>query len=180
MNSTGSRGGRSLVETGLVLRPRDLRGVHGFFGSHQLTAADGTVIRFRLDIGEERGWIHVEHHRAGHPWPDPGYAVRLASTPQHFGGRLWRFICPERGKPCGVLHLPIGAEQFASRQAHGLAFASQRLRAPARAAVRALRIRLDLGGSADLSAPFPERPRGMHGATYERRRAEAERVCEAV
>ena len=47
ISTVGSRGSKPLVETGLVLRVRDLRGVHGFFGSHQITAADGTVIRFR-------------------------------------------------------------------------------------------------------------------------------------
>ena len=178
--STSPHGGRPLVETGLVLRVRDLRGVHGFFASHTLTAADGTVIQLRLDVGEAHGWVHIEHHRLGHAWQDPGYEIALISTPQPYGGLRWRFRCPERSKPCSVLCLPIGAEQFASRQAHGLAFASQRLRAPARAAIRARRIRLGLGGSANPDAPFPERPRGMHGATYERRRAEAERVCEAV
>ena len=176
ISTTCSRGGKPLVEAGLVLRVRDLRGVYGFYGSHELTALDGTVIRFRLDVGEIYGWVHIQHHRADRAWADPDYQVALISTRQHFGGRLWRFRCPERVKPCGVLHLPLGAGQFASRQAHGLAFASQRLRAPARAAVRARQVRLDLGGSADLDAPFPPRPRGMHGATYERQRAEAERV----
>ena len=110
---------------------------------------------------------------------DPEYQLALMSTPQPFGGLRWRFVCPESGKPCGVLCLPIGAEQLASRQAHGLAFKSQRLRASARSAVRAQRIRLDLGDLANLDAPFPERPKGMWSSTYERRRTEAERVCEA-
>ena len=183
--STSPRGGRPLVESGLVLRTRDLHGVHGFFASHTLIAADGSVIKLQIDVGETYGWVHVEHHRADHAWADPGYEISLFATPQPFGGQRWRFVCPERGRPCGVLHLPVGAEQFASRQAHGLAFASQRLRAPARAIGRAQRIRLALGGPSDLDAPFPARPKGMWSKNYERRKgmalqAEARRVCEAV
>ena len=169
--STTPRDCRPLVEAGLMLRVRDLRGVHGFYGSHELTASDDTTINLHLDVGKMYGWVHIEHRRADHAWSDPGYQVALISTPQPFGGRRWRFVCPERGRPCGVLYLPIGGNRFASRQAHGLAFASQRLRGPARAAVRAQRIRLDLGGSADLAAPFPPKPRGMHAATYERLQA---------
>ena len=165
-NSTSPRGGRPLVEAGFVLRPRDLRGVHGFFASHILTAVDGTTIKLQLDIGETYGWVHVEHWPVDAGWATSSYDVALISTSQPFGGRRWRFVCPERSKPCSVLCLPIGAGQFASRQAHGLAFASQRLRAPARAAIRARQVRLDLGGSADPDAPFPERPRGMWARTY--------------
>ena len=169
--STSVRGGRSLVEDSVTLRVRDLRGRYGFYGSHTLTAADGTVIRLKLDVDEVRGWIHIEHHRADRAWPDPGYQVALVSAPQPFGGRRWRFICPDNRRPCGVLCLPIGANQFASRQAHGLAFASQRLRASARDTVRAQRIRIALGGSADTAAPFPERPKGMWATTYARKNA---------
>ena len=57
ISTMGSRGGRPLVEDGLVLRVRDLRGVHGFYASHTLTAADGKMISFRLDVGEAHGWI---------------------------------------------------------------------------------------------------------------------------
>ena len=143
----GSRGSKPLVETGLVLRVRDLRGVHGFFGSHQITAADGTVIRFRPDVGEAHGWVHVEHWPVGAEWATLSYDVSLFARAQHFGGVRWLLSCPMSGVLTSVLYLPIGADRFASRQAHGLAFASQRLRAPARATVR---------GAAD-----PPRPRRL-------------------
>ena len=155
----------------MCLRVRDLRGRFGFYGSHALTALDGTVISMRLDIGERHGWVYVEHRRPGAAWPEMPYAVSLMSAPQPFGGLRWRFICPDGCGPCSALYLPAGASSFASRRAHGLAFRSQRLHAPARAAARARRIRLDLGGEAALDAPFPPRPKGMHGSTYERRRA---------
>jgi hypothetical protein len=46
--------------------------------------------------------------------------IALATTKPHFGGTRWWFICPVTGKRVGRLHLPPGASQFASRQAHGL------------------------------------------------------------
>lgn len=141
-----------------MLRVRDLRGVHGFYASHSIATADGTVISFWLDTGETYRWVHIQHHPAEHPWLDPEYQIAMMLALQPFGGLRWRFVCPERGRPCGVLCLPMGAEQFASRQAHGLAFSSQRLRASARAAVRAQRIRLNLGLFSDGKAFRPRRP----------------------
>jgi hypothetical protein len=48
------------------------------------------------------------------------------------------------------------------------AYASQRLSAQGRAHYKANKLRLNLGGDAHLTAPFPERPRRMHRRTYDR------------
>jgi hypothetical protein len=62
-----------------------------------------------------------------------------------------------------------GARRFLGRAAHGLAYASQREDAVARAHRRAAGIHRRLGGEARLaSAPVPPRPRGMRRRTYER------------
>jgi hypothetical protein len=42
-----------------------------------------------------------------------------------------------------------------------------------RAISRVQKLRMRLGGSANLSEPFPERPRGMHRMTYYRLSAKA-------
>jgi hypothetical protein len=49
-------------------------------------------------------------------------------------------------------------------------------RAPNRRHFQACKLRLRLGGSASLTAPFPARPPGMHRQTYARLRRRAEKL----
>ena len=170
MISTSPRGGRPLVEASARLAMADLRGSFGFYSSHRMTAPDGTLIKLRLDVCERHGWVSVEHWPEGARWATASYDFALFAQDQHLGGLRWLFSCPLSGVRTPVLYLPPDADCLGSREAHGLSYRSQRLRAPARAAVRAQRIRLDLGGSADVDAPFPGRPKGMWSKTYERRR----------
>ena len=51
-------------------------------------------------------------------------------------------------------------------------YASQQLSAQGRAHYHACKLRLLLQGEAQLSLPFPERPRNMHWHTYDRLRRE--------
>jgi hypothetical protein len=44
----------------------------------------------------------------------------------HYGGRRWWFICPVKKIRAAKLHLPPGATQFASRNAHNLTYRSSR------------------------------------------------------
>jgi hypothetical protein len=171
ISTSNTRATRPLVEDALRLHVRDIRGRFGFFGSHDLTARDGTMIRLRLDVRERYGWAYVEHWPASAGWASSTYEVPVYAQDQHLGGARWVFACPLSGVRTPVLYLPAGARCLGSRAAHGLAYRTQRLHAPARAAAHAQRIREDLGGSADLAAPFPERPKGMWARTYERLRA---------
>ena len=101
------------------------------------------------------------------------YAVPLAWTPCRFGGQRPWFVCP--GEGCGrratVLY---GRRLFLCRHCHGLAYESTRESAGDLALRKAQKIRRRLGGSANLLAPFPAKPKGMHWWTYERLAAEAE------
>ncbi len=165
---------RPLVEDAARLHVHDLRGPFGFFGSHEIQASDDMTIKLRLDVGEHHGFVAVEHWPAGARWASSTYDLALFTRPQPSGdGVAWVFGCPLSGVWTPVLYLPAGAARLGSRVALGLGYRSQRQRAPVRAAERARRIRLDLGGSADLTAPFPPRPKGMWSKVYERRRAEA-------
>ena len=65
----------------------------------------------------------------------------------------------------GVLY---GAMWFRCRHCHDLRYESQRCNHTYNAIARVQKIRMRLGGSADLSEPTPQRPRYMHHRTYDR------------
>jgi hypothetical protein len=65
--------------------------------------------------------------------------MRLETTRPNFGGLRWWFLCPITGRRVGVLYLPgKGGTVFASRQASGLAYRSQRASPEDRAVERSL------------------------------------------
>lgn len=95
------------------------------------------------------------------------YSVRLAWTPCNYGGaRAW-FLCPARG--CGRrVAILYGAGPFACRHCHQLAYDSQQDSGWRRSMRRARAARMKIGGSANLTEPLPEKPKGMHWRTYSR------------
>jgi hypothetical protein len=67
----------------------------------------------------------------------------------------------------------VRGQVFACRQCCGLTYASQREIPRHRAISRVQKIRMRLGGSANLLERFPKKPRGMHRWTYRRLFAKA-------
>jgi hypothetical protein len=59
--------------------------------------------------------------------PTVDQQITLISSPRHFGGRQWYFVCPVTNKRASVLWKPPGAKEFCSRQAWGrkVAYRSQ-------------------------------------------------------
>jgi hypothetical protein len=113
--------------------------------------------------------------------------IPIAWTNCHLGGRRPWFICTSnsRGSYCAQLaaKLYVGRMgRFACRQCNGLAYASQRENPHHRRINRAWKIRERLGGSGDLTEPFPPRPKWMHRRTYDqlRRRADAGAADDAL
>lgn len=59
------------------------------------------------------------------------YLVRLTSTPCHFGGKRWWFVCPLvwDGRACNrrvrILYRPWGTRYFACRECHELTYESR-------------------------------------------------------
>ena len=111
-------------------------------------------------------------------WKSIQQKVPISLTACHLGGvRPW-FICSVYcdGRYCGrrAAVLYGGGELFACRQCYGLAYASQQQTPLHRGLHKARKIRMRLGGSADLLEPFPARPKGMHRRTFQRLRARAE------
>ena len=89
-------------------------------------------------------------------------------TPCNFGGERPWFVCPEVscGRRVAVLYGP--GKYFLCRHCYDLRYESQRKGKADRALRRAQKIRQRLGGSANMTQPFPEKPKGMHHDTYMR------------
>jgi hypothetical protein len=100
-------------------------------------------------------------------------SVSLARTACHYGGTRPWFERPSCGQRCAKLHLHRG--RFLCRRCHGLGYRRQLEASAERPRLIAQRIRRSLGGSADLSLPFPAKPAPMHWRTYYRIRARGER-----
>jgi hypothetical protein len=127
----------------------------------QTTETDAVILMFKPGGAEGNGLKSVEQ------------CVPLVRTRCHLGGARPWFRCSAYvgGRPCGrrVAKLYLrDAAVFACRHCCGLAYASQQEIPRHRAISRAQKLRMRLGGSANLLEPFPERPRGMHRWTYYR------------
>jgi hypothetical protein len=110
------------------------------------------------------------------------YRVQLETTRPHYGGLRWWLVCPLSGRRARVLYLPgSGGTVFASRQAWGLAYRSQRAPPEDRAIERSLKAREKLGMADQnmLDMPSCPRPKWMRRRTY-LRLVGAIRKCHAV
>lgn len=112
---------------------------------------------FRIAIAAGDISLGVEHPGIGRR------RVGLDWTACHFGGRRSWFLCPDCGRRVGVLYI---GRQFACRRCCGLAYASQRENDDYPLLSEMQVIRRRLGGTANVLAPFPQRPRRMHHRTF--------------
>jgi hypothetical protein len=121
------------------------------------------------DDQPERVTLLYRHRRGlGGEWEDVKEQVALAWTACNLGGERPWFLCPgvDCGRRVAILYGP--GRLFLCRHCHDLTYQSQRENGMYRALHRAQDIRRRLGGSANMTEPFPEKPRGMHWRTYER------------
>jgi hypothetical protein len=109
-------------------------------------------------------------HRSGpgNEWEDVHQPVALTWTACNFGGERPWFICPGAGCGRREANLYGPGKYFLCRHCYDLVYESQREKGMHRALRRAQTIRERLGGSANMTKPFPEKPKGMHWKTYER------------
>jgi hypothetical protein len=105
---------------------------------------------------------------SGGEWEEVDETVALEWQACNFGGERPWFLCP--GARCGrrvaVLYGP--GRYFLCRHCYDLRYESQREDKPHRALRRAQKIRERVGGSADMTEPFPQKPKRMHLKTYMR------------
>ncbi len=111
-------------------------------------------------------------------WESADETVLLSYTSCNYGGQRPWFICPgvKNGVPCQrrVAKLYAAGGYLLCRHCYNLAYDSQREALRHRLLYKAQDIRRRLGGSANMLAPFPWKPKGMHWKTYERLRHKAE------
>ena len=126
------------------------------------TETDAVVLMYR-----GRSWGNAE-------WKSAEQRVPITWTACHFGGQRPWFVCSiySSGRYCGrrVAALYGASELFACRHCYGLAYGSQREPSYLRDVDRAQKIRIQLGGSPNMSERFPDKPKGMHWRTYDRLR----------
>jgi hypothetical protein len=123
------------------------------------TEGHSVMLRYRIrSYGED--WTNVEQR------------VALEWTPCRYGGERPWFICSAYGRRtcCGrqVVKLYGAGRLFACRHCCRLGYASQQESAHQRDLRKAQKIRMRLGGSANMLDEFPDKPKGMHWQTYER------------
>jgi hypothetical protein len=111
--------------------------------------------------------MRLVYRRAGGAWQELQAVVAFTETKTCFGGRRRWFECPSCERPCRVLYCGGG---FLCRLCLGLRYASQYEATSGRARNRAQKLRMRLGGSANLLEPFPRRPKHMQRRTYARLR----------
>ena len=128
--------------------------------------------RARLTLGHQAG------RRTTGPWDQ---LVELEAAPCRFGGARWWWVCPAPGRRAAKLYLPTGGSRFLSRQAYGLAYASQREDEVARAHRRAARLHQCLGSPRRSAfGGTPPKPKWMRWPTYERLAAELQEIDAAL
>lgn len=125
--------------------------------------ADGTLIPFWVTGSELIFQPFMNPH-------EPTQAVQIVTTQQRLGGERRWFECPSCGRRCAKLYLQSA---IACRTCCHLTYECQRENPFHRAISQAQKARMRLGGSADLTAQFPTRPKGMHFDTWERRRVKS-------
>lgn len=131
------------------------------------TGSIGHAARGEDDEGRATA-LELRYSSSGQPTRQ---SVPLEWTPCHYGGARPWFNCPLCDRRVALLY--AGA-RFACRHCHDLAYESTRQSAPDRGIRKAQNIRERLGGSANLSLPFPPKPKGMHWRTYYRLEEEAQ------
>lgn len=133
------------------------------------TQEEAASVSFESRLGEDGGFIRLRWTSTNR-WTGEKRQyesqIALTTSPQHFGGRRWWFVCPCTGQRSTCLHLPPGANTFASRKAHCLAYESQRETPRDRALSRAFALRRKLDASGGIGE-FIAKPKNMHWRTFE-------------
>ena len=143
----------------------------GTRGSVSWSRGDKTLGSVGFEV--ENGYFVLDYrHRrsSSEEWEEVRYHIPLVWTACNFGGgRPW-FLCPGviNSRYCGrrVAKLYDRGKYFLCRHCYDLTYRSCKDGQKYRALHKCQRIRRSLGGSANMTLPFPPKPKGMHFDTY--------------
>jgi hypothetical protein len=145
----------------------------GLWGKVTYSFDDGeSPVELTIDMRSEGpGFIDFVHETRDTSDPQPiSYRVWLPWSRPHYGGRRYWFCCPGTGEWASKLFLPLGGHCFMSRRAYRLGYACQRESRSNRLMRRARKLHRALGGDGGaLGQDAPDKPKGMHWRTYERK-----------
>ena len=100
-------------------------------------------------------------------WSTSHFTVNLAWMPCNYGGIRPFFTCPSRDCRRRAAILYFG-DRLNCRVCQNISYPCQRISPCDRSLARAQAIRVKLGGSVDISEPFPAKPKGMNSFRYVR------------
>lgn len=115
------------------------------------------------NAGTEEPGVRVEHARLV-----AAQEIALTSTPCHYGGTRWWFLCPGCAKRVGVLVLR--GQRYVCRHCAEVSYRSQAADAISRSWRRQRRLERRLGADPLV------KPTGMHWSTFHRLRTEIQQI----
>jgi hypothetical protein len=178
---SGPSGGRLEVE---ACRSVDVNRLHrvgclkpGWQGGWEWKEDGERVAWISMRAEENRLVLNYRFRRNGDEWTDVDEPISVVRVPCRYGGSRPYFVCPGivNNVSCRrrVAKLYGPDRYFLCRHCYRLGYASQSEDAMDRARRQATRIRVRLGGGADMPEFLPPRPKGMWHSTYERLRERA-------
>jgi len=146
--------------------------------SNRQGAEEGSI---GISVGDNHiRLLYRSQGRGEEQWHDVDELVNLTWTRCYYGGQRPWFQCPGvvNGIPCRrrVAKLYSGGRYYFCRHCYDLTYESQRESEAIRLISKTQKIRMRLGGTANLSERFPVKPKHMHWNTYDRLRMEARRA----
>jgi hypothetical protein len=114
---------------------------------------DGSQVTYRI----RNDSVHLESHQQ---------VIKLETTPCHYGGKRYWFLCPHCSKRVAVLY--ERNKLYRCRHCHNLPYTSQRVQQDERLRIKTRKIRDRLEASHNLAKPVMFKPKGMHWNTFDR------------
>ncbi len=131
-------------------------------GLWQWTWTSGSESSIRYEVKPGQG-VRLHYKSNSKPFD---YLVRVVTTPCHFGGQRYWWLCPQCGRRCRILY---SRGLFVCRSCSGAYYETQ---ASKDIAVRIhnelRRLRAKLGAQSLSSDNLPPKPKRMHWRTYSR------------